>query len=1293
MLQSNKNYIKNGLEPDLVYRIFGHSYYQLEIPLGGNSVEGSIVFAENINENGLWDNNLQLIRFILMVENGFSIIKLFFQDKLIYEGSLYSFHFNIEIHKAINDDSIIVIFFDDEEVLFTRILVQTPNKFRVLNNENSFNNDIRIFQIESSKNFNTHQLKIGASTIRFGNIFDDILKKVSDLIVVPISESGTVSKHTAFILNELNIRTPKKNKFGEITQIRMVRNVLKPRLIFACSVKDGERTQIERIKNLLFDIFRFSLKNNVSKISLPMLGTGAGNLSVKEFFSVFFENIHEFESRNISFILNILGPDNWKEVVNFLQNDGVLFQLQESTKPSEIRNLEIKIKQTILQEDYTLDLNGNLISFKISNISEDDIKDFRSQHLNKLYIQSSELSNLEFLNNLPNLEFLELKECYLFPMNLSKFQNLCELEIIRCNLPDIDFLSNIPNIKKLILKRNNLTGKLAFPILHNLIHLDVSHNNLLDLDISLLSKLSVLDISHNEILSIEFLRFKKLFSLDISNNNVQDFEPLKECPLQFLKANNNPYVNDLEIFLDPFEDHLNTVLNIIKRQEDSNKREVTLPAKVMLLGNHGSGKSSLLYYLKNGSYAHKLESTHIINVESKPATVEGQPWAIFYDFGGQDYYHGLYNAFLSGGAIYVLLWQSDTNKNQKRIDSKNLPTHDFSLDYWLAQKRYIEQQRYFGESDPLFLIQSHSVGNKSILPCRIANDDNFVGDFSISLQPVQDKQLERLNLSSIRYLDDTLSYYISKTAIVRNEPIWYANFIKYVLEKVKIGDFKAVSISEVAKKYKRGNNNLSFLMDDLDQLHKQGLILYYKDDFPERVWFNVQALVKHIYDDILKAQKGINRGYISSDTITKFDDDVIKLLERKNILIHDKNEKKYIIPNFLPLSSESNESFDLLTFDLNKPAFILKFKNFLPFGLMNQIIGHFSNYWSAKSIWREKIIFKFEELYKVLIHIDFVKLEIRVCITSTNTIKERIDEIISYLFYSILASYWELDKLSITAFRTYKANIFKENTDITDLDDYHIDQLRSLYKSESCHPEDLFISFDGINYVNHRKLCGSDSRYTTLYNLDSSGQLMIVNELDQIHKYSTFTLKTTKAPKKVVISYSKSDIQFVQEFQKHVSALHDIGLIESPWYCTLLVAGTKWDETIQEKFNEADIVFFMVSHNLMATSYVKEFEIKKAIDKYKETKRIRIVPIILSDCHWLRPGEYNLGDFTALPYAAEPITSYPNPNEIWTYVVKCIEIMIRNEEMGEDWTLQKFNSMETTVKRVIKNRDNIVVEV
>lgn len=150
--------------------------------------------------------------------------------------------------------------------------------------------------------------------------------------------------------------------------------------------------------------------------------------------------------------------------------------------------------------------------------------------------------------------------------------------------------------------------------------------------------------------------------------------------------------------------------------------------------------------------------------------------------------------------------------------------------------------------------------------------------------------------------------------------------------------------------------------------------------------------------------------------------------------------------------------------------------------------------------------------------------------------------------------------------------------------------------------------------------------------------------------------------------------------------LADDGLIENPWYCTELIAGTMWDETIQQKCNEADIIFFMVSENLLATSYVKEYEIKKAIDRWNYDRSIRIVPIILVPYHWARSGAYNLADFTALPYTAYPISSFPDTLMAWNYVSEAIRIMLENDLYPGSDKFAISNDMEQFFQRVMDYR-------
>jgi hypothetical protein len=116
----------------------------------------------------------------------------------------------------------------------------------------------------------------------------------------------------------------------------------------------------------------------------------------------------------------------------------------------------------------------------------------------------------------------------------------------------------------------------------------------------------------------------------------------------------------------------------------------------------------------------------------------------------------------------------------------------------------------------------------------------------------------------------------------------------------------------------------------------------------------------------------------------------------------------------------------------------------------------------------------------------------------------------------------------------------------------------------------------------------------------------------------------------------------------------------------LLEAGDVWDEKIQKKFEEADIIFSMVSENLMGVKYVQENEIKNAIDKYNKFKNIKIVPILLVPYHWSRKGTYNLANFSGLPYKLLPVNSfyaanYPECLSILSTIGNILIIMLINK--------------------------------
>lgn len=101
-----------------------------------------------------------------------------------------------------------------------------------------------------------------------------------------------------------------------------------------------------------------------------------------------------------------------------------------------------------------------------------------------------------------------------------------------------------------------------------------------------------------------------------------------------------------------------------------------------------------------------------------------------------------------------------------------------------------------------------------------------------------------------------------------------------------------------------------------------------------------------------------------------------------------------------------------------------------------------------------------------------------------------------------------------------------------------------------------------------------------------------------VEKQKFFKLKDYNAyitdeikKKKVVISYSKKDLEHVQTLRRYLQPLVENDLIEQSWYCTYMYPAEEWDARIKEKFDHADIVFFMISEHFYATQYIVEKEI------------------------------------------------------------------------------------------------------
>lgn len=717
---------------------------------------------------------------------------------------------------------------------------------------------------------------------------------------------------------------------------------------------------------------------------------------------------------------------------------------------------------------------------------------------------------------------------------------------------------------------------------------------------------------------------------------------------------------------------------------------VELPQKVILLGNHTAGKTSLRTYLMTKTVPKETSSTHVLNVvpyffKKNSAAI---PDVLFYDFGGQDFYHGIYRMFMSLKALYLLLYYEGRNAHQNALDCNQCSNMYFGLKYWLEQKRFFESDSN-ATPDPALLIRTHA--DKEDWNQSLTHEDMErygIGElFHLSLAPEEETQSAKFQAGR-KYFRISFETIIEKIKKPLKGTELYKKILKKVFEKWKENGHLSVELEDLEKELNIHAKQVIF-SGWLDQMHRAGLVFYYKDDpdLKKVVWLNPHGVVEYIYTEILsKDIISNNNGILTQAEMGQFDSMLIALLKKQKVIFHhkptpDQKDWEYIVPNYLPLASESGIEYEFMTFGMN-PDFTMKFKYFLPFGLMNQIICFFGNQPNKKKFWRDRMLFTFSDETasqgtKVMIALDFVKTEIKV-FSAPDGDESRKKKIREYLFYAILRLYWNREIDPSEWKDDYMHFQLRERLSGDDIKDYLIYRKREEWKdfcdSSKFRPEDLYISVDDEYFVHFRQLFTKpEDHQVDAYRKDSLGEKPVKRL--PVSRFNTF-VKEEYAMKKVFISYAHEDTLYRVEAQKFLVNLVREGLIEI-WHDAYIEPGTKWDDAIQNKLKGADIVILLVSQDLINSTYVNDVEIRKALEQCSKGKT-RIFPVLLKECDWKKwkafpPGATpeekekapKLSCFQFLPKKDDgtlvPLRKWDCPEDAWQKLTDAIRNFCSNK--------------------------------
>lgn len=820
--------------------------------------------------------------------------------------------------------------------------------------------------------------------------------------------------------------------------------------------------------------------------------------------------------------------------------------------------------------------------------------------LEHLHIAATLVADLSPIKKMSKLRFLNISSTKVG--DLSSLKDLNKLENINFDstqVSKIDTLRELKDLQYLSFGSTPVDNLIALKGLRKLKSLDLNNTNVSDLTpLEHLCDLNMLNISSTKINDLDALKhLTNLMSLEIFNLPLKmEIDLLNEMLIK------NPSLNiyfDRGLLGIPEGLELNTkalreYLDALKEQNRS--------VKVILLGNTRSGKSQLVNYLISQSFNDKSDITPGVQIAEWEPNINGHKYQVlFYDFGGQDYYHATHNLYLDTQSLYLVLWHPQIIEKEQHM----------GLGYWLGNIDYFTD--YAAEK------------NTAVWTLQTRSDDNSSGGIQSRISI--DSALQKL------YNVDTQGqFYLSVKGVFQDEPYWKLEW-EYFKAHLEMKIIELTRDTQIIKE----TADVRDLV--LPLLKEEGALVLTKEEFIEKVeailkkkttsnqatftylsaigrilWFkDNKALEGYIFPDpaglssmifealenkSMETSNGAFSDHDLSETLKNKTYKNNKLIKKLFIdllleyqIIFERPEKKgnYVVPQNLPDQKLIRHLQELIPVSL-----VIRYEHYMPFWRISHFIAKkASKLESDAEYWKYGILYK-DHNCKVLLKINRANFEKnkdateQVNIHVTGPINGRIK-----ILTELLIFFGEIHSPvnnSITS--TSESN--EINTE------REINKLRFFNPKKAI--KKIQLSVDGVAFFPVQELSEQIEKSKYMQNCDN------VSEQIPSLFYPLFN-QNRQMPKRVFFSYAHADAQYRRELEDHFAALKRSNLVET-WHDMEIIPGENWDKRILEEIGKADIILGLISSDFMNSSYIWEKEIPKL-----EANNKTFIPVFLRPCY------------------------------------------------------------------------------
>ena len=559
----------------------------------------------------------------------------------------------------------------------------------------------------------------------------------------------------------------------------------------------------------------------------------------------------------------------------YLKEKGFSTMLGEVFGPDSYGNIKI-----INKLDYNI-INKPIINSYESVLIENNINIEIAVKLKALrYLRLSGFSITEIpksISLLDNLEFIDLSYNIItsIPKEISNCALLKEINLQNNNIKyGLQYIGNLPNLKKLFMAENKLEDLSKVDNFPELEWLDVRKNNIQSISEKIFK---YLDYAATDPVGLKKIELSEYGDLHFSYSH----NPIKSPPLEIIAEGR-------QALIDYFE----------------SLKGKTMPlneVKVLLVGDGGAGKTSLVKRMLGEEFSTKEEQTQGININNWTLECNSEDMNVrLWDFGGQEIMHATHQFFLSKRSLYILVL--DGRKEEK-------------TEYWL---KHIES---FG-------------GGSSVLVVLNKMDENPSFDVNRSFLQEKYSGIKGFYRTSCSSGEGILSLLDGMKEELTNAELRQSKWAKSWFDvKEKLEDMEEPFIDlETYSEICSGNGVEDTAQDTLvGFLHDLGIAMHFKDlnlqgvHVLEPRWVT-QAVYKIINSEVLAKTKGILQ-FDKLDEILKKkekDDYVYKPdkysyivnLMKKFELCYSLDESSVLIPDLLEVEQTNfkHDSDDLLSF-------------------------------------------------------------------------------------------------------------------------------------------------------------------------------------------------------------------------------------------------------------------------------------------------------------------------------------------------------------------------------------------